>query len=188
MSLEAVLREITMKGNEEVKKIEEEAKKEVEKIILEAKTEAETLLKKAKEEAEKEGEALRKQEISSLNLEMKRLMLAKQKKITDEVFTLLKQKIVDMDEKTRKSILKAIIEKNAKHNMKLYVRKEDEKIVKEILKELKLSLKIAGNISVLGGIVLEDPGGEVRINLTFDELLIQLYEKRLNEVAKVLFG
>lgn len=188
MPLDAVLREIKIKGDEEVRKIEEETRKEVERIISEARAEAEAILKKAKEEAEREGEALRKQEISSLNLEMKRLMLAKQKEITDEVFKLLRKKIAEMDEKTRRSILKTLIEKNAKDNMNVYVRKEDEKMVKEIIKELKLSLKIAGNISALGGIVLEDPSGEVRINLTFDELLAQLYEKKLNEVAKTLFG
>uniref|UniRef100_A0A7J2TJG8 A-type ATP synthase subunit E n=1 Tax=Archaeoglobus fulgidus TaxID=2234 RepID=A0A7J2TJG8_ARCFL len=188
MPLDAVLKEIRIKGEEEVKRIEEEAKREVEKIIKEAKIEAEALIKKAKEEAEKEGEALRKQEISSLNLEMKRLMLAKQKEITDEVFKMLRKKIAEMDEKMRKELIKTLIEKNAKDNMNLYVRKEDEKIVREILEELKMNLKIAGNISALGGIIIEDPSGEVRVNLTFDELLNQLYEKKLNEVAKVLFG
>ncbi|MEM2586571.1 MAG: V-type ATP synthase subunit E family protein, partial [Archaeoglobaceae archaeon] len=59
---------------------------------------------------------------------------------------------------------------------------------KSILKEAKLNLEIAGHISALGGVLLEDPSGEVRINLTFDEFLSQLYEKRISEVAKALFG
>ncbi len=188
MPLETVLKEITRKGEEEVKRIEEDAKKEVERIIKEAKAEAETILKKAKEEAEKEGEALRKQEISSLNLELKRTMLGKQKEITEEVFKLLKQRILEMDEGTRKNILKSLISKNAKNGMKLFVRKEDEALIRSILKELKLNLTIAGNITGLGGFVLEDPSGEVRINLTFDELLSQLYERKIGEVAKSLFG
>lgn len=188
MPLDNVLQEITKKGEEEVKKIEIETKKEVEKILAEAKAEAELILRKAREEAEKQGEALRKQEISSLNLELKRMMLAKQKEITEEVFKKLRQKIGSMDQKTKEEVLKFLIEKNAKNGMLIYVRKEDEGIVKEIIKNLKLNLKIAGNISGLGGIVLEEPSGEVRINLTFDELLSQLYEKKLAEVAKVLFG
>ncbi|MEM0203350.1 MAG: V-type ATP synthase subunit E [Archaeoglobaceae archaeon] len=188
MPLESVLKEITRKGDEEVKRIEEETKKEVERILREAKAEAETILKKAKEDAEKEGEALRKQEISSLNLELKRALLSKQKEITEEVFKLLRKKIMEMDDNTRKSILKSLISKNAKNGMKLFVRKEDEALIKSILKELKLNLTIAGNITALGGVVLEDPSGEVRINLTFDELLSQLYEKKISEVAKTLFG
>mgnify|MGYP001772569850 CR=1 FL=1 len=188
MPLETVLKEIERKGGEEVRRIEEETKKEVEKILAEAKAEAAAILRKAKEEAEKEGEALRKQEISSLNLELKRSMLAKQKEISEEVFRLLRKRILEMDENTRKSILKSLISKNARNGMKVFVRKEDEALVKSILKELKLHLTIAGNITGLGGVLLEDPSGEVRINLTFDELLSQLYEKKISEVAKILFG
>lgn len=188
MPLESVLKEITRRGEDEVKKIEEETKKEVEKLLTEAKAEAETILKKAMDEAKKEGEALRKQEISSLNLELKRAMLAKQREITEEVFRLLRQKILGMDENTRKTILKTLITKNAKNGMKLFVRKEDEALIKSILKETKLQLTIAGHITALGGFMLEDPSGEVRINLTFDELLSQLYEKKISEVAKTLFG
>lgn len=188
MPLDAVLEEIKRKGEEEVRRIEAETKKEVERLIAEAKAEAEALLKRAREEVEKEGEALRKQEISSLNLELKRMMLAKQREITEEVFRKLRQRIAEMDEKTRKSILKKLIERNAREGMLLYVRKEDEELVREIIKKSKLELKIAGNISALGGVVLEDPSGEVRINLTFDEMLSQLYEKKLGEVAKLLFG
>ncbi len=188
MPLETVLQEITKKGEEEVKRIEAETKKEVEKILAEAKAEAEAILKRARDEAEKDGEALRRQEISSLNLELKRLMLGKQKEITDEVFRKLRQRIAEMDEKTRGRILKSLIERNAEDGMLVFVRKEDEKIVEKIVKDSKLNLKIAGNISALGGVILEKPNGEVRINLTFDEMLSQLYERKLGEVAKVLFG
>ncbi|MCX8172330.1 MAG: V-type ATP synthase subunit E family protein [Archaeoglobaceae archaeon] len=188
MPLEQVLQEITKKGEEEVKRIEAESKKEVEKILAEAKAEAELILRKAREEVEKEGEALRRQEISNLNLELKRTILAKQKEITEEVFRRLRQKINEMDVKTRKAILKKLISKNAKEGMNIYVRREDEVLVGEILQDLNLNLKIVGNISALGGIVLEEESGEVRVNLTFDEFLSELYEKKLAEVAKVLFG
>ncbi|MEG9194504.1 MAG: V-type ATP synthase subunit E family protein [Candidatus Methanoglobus sp.] len=188
MPLDAFLEEIRRKGEEEIKKIEIETKKEVEKIISDARAEAELILKKAREEAEKEGEALRRQEISSLNLELKRIILSKQKEITDEVFKKLRQKIAEMDEKTREKILESLIKRNAKDGMLIYVRKEDEAIVKNIIKKAGINLKIAGNISALGGILLEEQNGEVRINLTFDEMLLQLYEKKLSEVSKVLFG
>ncbi|MDI9642556.1 MAG: V-type ATP synthase subunit E [Archaeoglobales archaeon] len=188
MPLDTLIQEITKKGEEEVKRIENETKREVEKILADAKAEAELILKRAREEAEKDGEALKRQEISSLNLELKRVQLSKQKEITEEVFRRLRQKISEMDEKTRKMVLKSLIEKNAKDGMRLYVRKEDEEIVKEILKKVKLQLQLAGNISALGGLILEEPSGDVRVNLTFDELLSSLYDKKLAEVAKILFG
>ena len=188
MPLEPVLADIQKKGEETVKKIREEAEKEAEKIIEEAKSEAEEILKKARVEAEKEGEALRKQEISAVTLEMKRLLLNKQKEIVEQVFDLLKQKVREMDEGTRKEIIKKLLSKNASPGMQVYSRKEDEGIVSEVIKELNLDLKYAGNVECIGGVILEDPAGEVRINLTFDELLNQLYEQKLAEVSKILFG
>ncbi len=188
MPLEPVLEEIYKKGEETVRKIEEEAKKEAERIIAEAKEQAEEILKKAREEAEKEAEALKKQELSSISLEMKRMLLNKQKEIVESVFDLLKQRVQEMDEETRKKLIKTLLSKNASPGMLVYSRKEDEDIVKSVIDELKLDLKYAGNIDCLGGVILEDPSGEVRINLTFDELLSQVYEQKLSEVSKILFG
>ncbi|WP_202319643.1 V-type ATP synthase subunit E [Archaeoglobus neptunius] len=187
MPLDRVLQEIQQKGEEEVRKIREEAEKEVEKILARAKAEAEEILKKAREEAEKEAEALRKQEISSVKLEMKRELLNVQKEILEDVFNLLRQKIRDMDVDTRKKLLKTLLEKNASAGMVVYSRKEDEEIVKELIKDMKLDVKYGGNIECIGGIVLEDATGDVRINMTFDELVSQIYEQKMSEVSKLLF-
>jgi V/A-type H+-transporting ATPase subunit E len=188
MPLESVLEEINKKGEEEVRKIKEETEKEVERILAEAKEDAEEILKKAREEAEKETEALRRQEISSVNLEMKRMMLSKQKEIVEHVFELLQQRVREMDNETRKKVIKALLSKNASPKMLVYSRKEDEDIVKSAIEELKLDVNYAGNVDCLGGIILEDPSGEVRINLTFDELISQIYDQKLSEVSKILFG
>ena len=187
MPLDKVLQEIQQKGEEKVRKIREETEKEVEKIIAEAKAQAEEILKKAREEAEKEAEAIRRQELSSVKLEMKRELLNVQKEILEEVSNLLKQKIRDMDEETRKKILKTLLEKNASPGMVVYSRKEDEEIVKDLIKELNLEVTYGGNIECIGGIILEDPAGDIRLNLTFDELVNQVYEQKLSEVSKLLF-
>ncbi len=188
MPLEPVLEEIQKRGEETVKKIKEETVKETEKIIEEARREAEEILRRARYEAEKDGEALRKQELSAVTLEMKRLLLNKQKEIVEQVFDLLRQKVQQMDEGTRKEIIKKMLSKNATSGMVVYSRKEDEKIVKDAVGELNLNLSYGGNIECIGGIVLEDPSGEIRINLTFDEMLNQVYEQKLAETSKVLFG
>ncbi len=188
MPLEVILEEINRKGEEIVRKIREEAEKEIERIKAEAQEEAKRIIEKAKEEATKEAEALRKQEISSVNLEMKRLMLNKQKEIVENVFELLKQRLAEMDDETKKKVLKALISRNAQDGMKIYSKKEDEGIVKEIIKELGVKVEYAGNVDCIGGVILEDPSGDVRINLTFDELMSQVYEQKLSDVSKILFG
>jgi V/A-type H+-transporting ATPase subunit E len=186
--LESVINEIYKKGDQEVQRIKEEAEKEAEKIIAEAKGEADEILRRAKDEAEKEAERLRRQEISSVKLEMKRQMLNKQKEILEAVFEALKQRIQDMDLETKRKITTALLKNNANAGMVVYSNKKDEDMVKSIIQELQIDVKYGGNLECLGGVVLESEDGEVRLNLTFDELLNQLYEQKMSEVAKILFG
>ena len=188
MPLENIIQEIYQKGEEQVKKLIEEAEKESEQIIAEAKTEAEEILKKAREEAEKEADRLRRQEVSSVNLEMKRLLLNKQKELLETVFELTKQKIKETSAEEKKKLVEALLKKNAESGMVVYSNKDDEEVVKEVMNSLGKDLKYGGNINCLGGIILESPDGEVRLNLTFDELLTQLYEQKMSEVSKILFG
>jgi len=187
MPLEVLIEEIYKKGDEQVQKIKDEAKKEAEKIIAEDKEEAEEILKRAKEDAEKEAERLKKQEISSVNLEMKRLLLNKRKEILEAVLELVEEKVKSMDAETKKKLLSSLIKKNATAGMVVYSNKDDEEIVKEILNEIG-DLSYGGNIDCIGGVILESPDGEVRINLTYDEMLKQLYEQKMSDISKILFG
>ncbi len=188
MPLDNVIEEIYEKGREQVESILKEAEKEAEKIIAEAKREAEEILKKAREDAEKEAENLRRQEVSSVSLEMKRLFLNKQKELLESVFDLTKQRVREMGEEDRKKLLEELIKKNARDGMVIYSRKEDESVVKEIIGSLGKKIEYGGNINCLGGVILEDSKEGIRINLTFDELLNQLFEQEMSEVSKILLG
>ncbi len=187
MPLEAVLEEIRKKGDEQVQQILDEAKKEAEEIIAEAKVEAEEILKKAREEAEKEAERLKRQEISSVNLEMKRLLLNKRKEILEDVLKLVEDRIRKMDPEEKKKLLEKLINSCELEEAVVYSNKDDENIVREIISNKK-GYRYGGNINCLGGVILESTDGEVRINLTFDDLLAQVYESKMSEVSKILFG
>ncbi len=188
MPLDNVIQEIYEKGREQVESILREAENEAEKIIAEAKREAEEILKKAREDAEKEAENLRRQEVSSVSLEMKRLFLNKQKELLESVFDLTKQRVREMDEAERKKLLEVLIKNNAQDGMIIYSRKEDEGVVKEIIDNLGKKIEYGGNVNCLGGVILEDSKEGIRINLTFDELLNQLFEQEMSEVSKILLG
>ena len=187
MPLEAVLEEIRKKGDEQVQQILDEAKKEAEEIIAEAKVEAEEILKKAREEAEKEAERLKRQEISSVNLEMKRLLLNKRKEILEDVLKLVEDRIRKMDPEEKKKLLEKLINSCELEEAVVYSNKDDENIVREVISNKK-GYRYGGNINCLGGVILESTDGEVRINLTFDDLLAQVYESKMSEVSKILFG
>jgi V/A-type H+-transporting ATPase subunit E len=188
MALESIIEEIYKKGEEQAQKIKEEANKEAQKILAEAREEANEVLKKAREDAEKEAEGLRRQEISSLNLEMKRLLLDKQREILESVYGMVTQRIREMDVETKKKVLTSLMKENAEDGVVIYSNKDDEELVKSIIQELKISMEYGGNINCLGGIIIESSGRDIRINLTFDEMLKLLYEQKMSDVSKILFG
>jgi len=185
MALEAIVEEIHRKGDEQARAIKEKSQKQADKIISEAKDKAEEILRKARAEAETEAERLKKQEISSVNLEMKRSLLNKKKEIIEEVFELAKEKVSSMDAGEKKKLLNALISKNAVENSVVYSSKEDESLVKEILPK---GVSYGGTIDCIGGVIIESSDGILRLNLTFDEMLNQLFDQKMGEVSKTLFG
>lgn len=187
MTLDTLVEEIRKKSDDQVKEIKEEGQKEADRIIAEAKEESNKILEDARKEAEDEAERLKRQEVSGLNLEMKREALAKRKELPEQVFEKLQEKVKEMDAETKKNLLSNLIKNNASAGNVVYSNKDDEGIVKEVVSDIK-DVEYGGNIDCLGGVIVESEGGEVRINLTFDEMLNQLYDEKMNEVTKILFG
>lgn len=186
MTLDTLVEEIRKKSDDQVKEIKEEGQKEADRIIAEAKEESNKILEDARKEAGDEAERLKRQEISSLNLEMKREALAKRKELAEQVFEKLQESVKEMDAETKKNLLSNLIKNNISAGNVVYSNKDDEGVVKEVVSDE--DVEYGGNIDCLGGVVVESEGGEVRINLTFDEMLNQLYDEKMNEVTKILFG
>ena len=183
MPLEPIIEEIIRKGHQQVAEISRSAEEEAEKIISEAKDESREILKKAREEAEKEAERLRRQEISGIKLEMKKEELLRKKEVVEKVYQLLVERVENLSEKERENLLKRMLEKYRGQDYVVYSNKRDEEIVKKISK-----LQYGGNVDCMGGVILESKEGDYRINLTFDNLIREVYESRMKEVYEKLFG
>ncbi len=183
MPLEPIIEEIVRKGHQQVSEITRSAEEEAEKIIVEANDESKEILKKARREAEKEAERLRRQEISGINLEMKKEELLRKREVVEKVYQLLVEKVENLSDSEREKLLKKILDKYKNEDYLIYSSKRDEKIVRKISK-----LEYAGNIDCIGGVILESRDGEYRINLTFDNLLREVYESKMKEVYEKLFG
>jgi V/A-type H+-transporting ATPase subunit E len=165
-----------------VAEIKSEAEKEVEKIVEEAKEKAAEILKKTREAAESEAERLRKQEISSVNLEMKREELNRRKEVLEEVYAKLVEKVKAMPPEDKKKLAEKLLKENEQEGYRVYSNKDDEEMIKSLTK-----MPYAGNIDCIGGIVIESEDGQFRVNLTFDEMLATLYESKMKEVSEILF-
>ncbi len=182
MGLETVLEEISKEGYEKIEKVKKETELEVKKIISNAEEKAKEIIEKAKSEAEREALLLRKRLLSGVRLELKREELRRKQEIFDEVFKKFKEKVKNMDEKTKREILEYLISKYEREGYIIYSRKEDKELVEKLT-----NMKYAGEINCLGGIIIEKEDGTHRINLVFDEIVKELYERRIKDVHRILF-
>ena len=182
MGLEPLVDEIVKEGREKAEKIKKKGEDEARKIIENAKEKANEILEKAKAEAEREAKLLRKQVLSSVRLELKREELRKKQEILDEVFEKFKEKVRNMKNRDKEIILKQLLDKYRNKDFLIYSRKEDREIIKKLT-----DMEYGGEIDCIGGLIIESKDGTYRINLVFDEIIKDVYERNISEIHKILF-
>lgn len=183
MAIENVVDEIISQAEKQKREIVSEGSKEAWKILDEAAARAKQRDAQLATETERLLAESERMELSSLNIRLHKITLAAKRSILDEFYRQLRQKAEHMDAAKRKRLLHKLIEK-AKKEMPdaryAYCNAKDAPLVKDLL-----SVK---HIDCMGGVIVENADGTIRINYTFDLLLEQLKEAHINEIAKKLFG
>ncbi len=185
-------------------KIKEEAKREAEKIIEEAKKKEEEIIKKAEAEAKnksneilnqskKEAELEKQRMLANAKLQARKIKLDVKEKIIERSFSLAEDKlknVVSSDnyEKILRGLIKEAISTIAKENLEVLCRKEDEDVVRKIIKDFP-GVKLANeNINAIGGIVVRSQDKQVQVDNTFEARMMRMRENLRIDVAKILFG
>ncbi len=185
MALENVIDEIISQAERNKQEIIERGKQEAKKILDEATNKAKQHEQQFEEETKRILEETRKMEISSLNISLNKMMLDAKKKILDEVYQHLLERINKLDSEKRREIIKKLVEHAKKElpNPKfVYCNEGDEKLVATIK-----DLKFGGVINAVGGVIVENADKNIRTNYTFDVLLNNLKEAYWNEIARRVF-
>ncbi len=182
MGLETIVSDIRAKAEARAKEIDEEARREVDKILAEAESEAKKIKASREELAKKEIQRLRQQELSSANLEVKRMILNSKKEILDKVYQKTLEDIKNLPDKKNKDILQSLIKLHSGEGARIYSNARDEAFVKKASK-----LTYMGNIDCIGGIVIENEDGSVYLDYTYDTLIKDINEKSLKKISGILF-
>jgi V/A-type H+/Na+-transporting ATPase subunit E len=132
---------------------------------------------------EEDLQKLHQQVISSANLEVKRITLNKRKELLDNVYSQTVESIKSMPASKNEKLLKHIIDKYEASGDKIYSSKASEETVRKLS-----SLTYAGNIDCIGGVVLENEDGTVRLDYTYDSILKNVYERSLKQISDILYG
>ncbi len=101
----------------------------------------------------------------------------------EEVYARAEKSISAFSPEKNEALLKSIIEKNEASGKRIYSNAASESIVRKLT-----SLKYAGNIECLGGVVIENEDGTVRLDYTYDVILKSVSEQLLKQTSDILFG
>ena len=183
MGLETVVKDITDVANAEASKINAEADTEVSNILDEARQSAKKIMGDRLAKSEDDIKKLRQQEISSANLEVKRKMLNARKEVLDKVYSQTTDLIANLPSSKNEELLKAIIDKYQGSGAKIYSNKDSKKLVTKLS-----SLTYAGNIDCIGGVVIENEKGTIRLDYTYDIILDSVNDMSMKQISDILFG
>ena len=183
MGLETVVKDIMDAAQAEVSKMDSEADAEVALILDEAKQNAKRIMGERLAKAEDDIKKIRQQEISSANLEVKRTLLNARKEILEKVYVQAVETISEFSPEKNETLLKELITTYEANGSKIYSNAASEEIVKKLS-----SLEYAGNIDCLGGVVIENEDGTIRLDYTYDVILKSVNERLLKQTSDILFG
>ena len=182
MGLENVVSDILEQARTEVAAIDAAAGSEVEDIINVAQVEAQKIIETKEAEVDVQIERMRMQEISSTNLEIKRAALNAKKKVLETVFQSVRETIISMPVEKKRDLIRSILDKNSNKGTRVYSNSKDTVIVKELT-----DLTYMGEIDCIGGLVIENDDGSIRLDFTFDRILDDVSDQTLKQISDIIF-
>lgn len=185
MALDSVKTEIDKSAADAAAAIKAEASAEVAKILAEA--DKEIAVKKEKEDKrlEEAVERLRRQELSSAELESKKVVLAKKKEILEKAFVSALASLEGASDAEKLKQYKEMIDANKGviKNPKVYVPKGS----KITAADLGVS-SVEEDSMITGGIILESEDGTIQLDLQYKTLLQTIWEREIKSLSDILFG
>lgn len=180
MSLEKVVNEITEQANAQAKEVIDSGKKEAREIRARAQSQADKNHEKTRYNLDRNIKEIRKMELSTLNISLKKQELNAKKQSIEAVYGIVAKKLEAMPSARKHSLLKKLLEKASKEIRAKYYScsKKDMDLIKKLVPKLQFK----ESIDCLGGFVLETADETVRVNYCFDVLLQELKRKTLKDL------
>ena len=182
MALDAVVESILNTSKGKVAEINGAADQEVARILNEARERAAEIKSRKEAEVGHTVEAIERREISSANLEVKRSELNVHKDLLEQARVKLLGKLENLPKKDNEAMLTKLLEPYDLKAMKVFSNKRDEAFISS------LAPNYGGNLDIIGGAVVESSDGALRYDLTYETLAREVFNNRMKEVSKVLFG
>ncbi len=185
MALDKVIRDILDNARMEANKLAEEAEKERTAILRAAEEEIAKKRKLREREAHETLRRLTRQEISSAELEAKRIVLNAKKEILDAVFSETLREIESMDPRNKAEAYRNIYRKAKSliQQPRVMCPRGESGLLAGCADGEKVT-----EVDMGPGLILESDDGTIRLDYRFRAILEGIWEKELRNVSNILFG
>jgi V/A-type H+-transporting ATPase subunit E len=185
MALDNVVGQILESANKEADTLTQEAEREKASILKQADEQLAVKQKAEQKDLEQTLTRMRQQELSSAELEAKRVTLNARKQVLDNTFQTTLKDLGSMGVEDKTRLYKKILNKGLATlpNAKVFCPKGDSKYVAGAPGVRSVEEK-----DMEPGLILESADGTVSLDYRFKTILEGVWEKELKNVSNILFG
>jgi len=185
MALDKVANNILDNARKEADLRIQEAEKERAKILQETDQKIERMQKAEEKELQDALVRMRRQELSSAELEAKKIVLNKRKDILNRTFNEMLRELSTMDPKEKSALYKKILADGKKviHKPKVFCPKGEA----DLLAGLR-GCESLTETDMESGLILENEDGTVRLDFRFRTILESIWDRELKNISNTLFG
>jgi V/A-type H+-transporting ATPase subunit E len=182
MGLEKVIEKIQREGKEKTTDILQDAEKQAAQILQAKQRTLDEVSAQKKKELEKQIQALKTQEASSVEIEIKKIKLNAQKDMLNQTYQECLNALSTLPHEKMISFLLKKVEKELPEAAYVYSNKRDELTV---LSQTKI--EYGGQIEALGGIIVENREKTLKVDLRYETVAAFVWDHSLKEIAEQLF-
>jgi len=184
MALDKVANDILEGARQEAAKRIQDAEKERAKILQESDQRIDKLQKAEEKELQETLNRMRRQELSSAELESKKVILNARKEILNRTFAETLNELSALDPKQKSALYKKMLADGKKiiHHPKVFIPKGEA----DLLAGLRGCASLT-ETDMEPGLILESEDGAVRLDYRFKSILEGIWDRELKNVSNILF-
>jgi V/A-type H+-transporting ATPase subunit E len=184
MALDKVANDILESARKEADQRIQEAEKEKARILQDSDQKIDRMRKVEEKELQDNITRMRRQELSSAELEAKKIVLNKRKDILNRTFDEALKELSAMGPKEKASLYKKIVADGKKtiHKPKVFIPNGEA----DLLAGLR-GCESLTEMDMGSGLILENEDGSVRLDYRFKTILEGIWDKELKSISNTLF-
>ena len=185
MSLDKVVEEILRRGEERKLEIIRLGEKDRDELIAQARKKIAEIEAKGENRTKGSIAQMEQQDVSSAELESKRMLLESQRKVMDELKEEILVDLAKIPTDRRKRMYSKLVARAKSELGECYVYSTEKD---KALLQLPSGMQIGGTMDSRGGLIFESKDKTVRLDFRFETLLDDLWSSKMKEIYGHLFG